>query len=99
MNAQYFYDFFSNIPSEKWITANFSEGVDKHCAYGHLGIRECNDFKCNIDANILSVLFAKHNKTVTGVNDGYHKDYQQANPKERILSALKNIIDYERDNC
>lgn len=89
-NAQYFIDKFEKIPEDKWCTKYFQED-DKHCVLGHCGVK--NTAILTEEANKLIDLFFNHKIYITHVNDGLINEYNDPTPKQRILHALKDILE------
>jgi hypothetical protein len=88
--AQYFIDKFEAIPEEEWCTGAISyEG--KHCAYGHCGYMHTH----TDESSALRGLFQKLERFtfVTEVNDCKEAPYLQETPKQRILAALRDIVE------
>ena len=101
---QEFYDFFSNIPDDKWNVGSLTKG-DTHCALGQLGETAISYDLLSHDAQVLTDLLA-HSKAIPvttkhgmqaivwHINDGcYFKEV--TSPKERILFAIKLAMDSE----
>jgi len=81
--VDYFIDFFSKIPENKWCTRQITNHLGQHCALGHcqyLGIY-----------NVLIDIASGHNISISSVNDGLDRNYPQPTPKQRILAALHDI--------
>ena len=87
--AQDFYNFFDAIPAEKWCANLLQNNSGQRCAWGHLG-RYVSEPEvignwqalCRLD-NILG-------GNAIAINNGRNPKYQQDNPKDRILAALKD---------
>lgn len=99
-NVQYFIDKFSAIPELNWVERLLGHD-GHHCALGHCGVKALNlkgeILGDNPEANALAKLLylvnaEKKTAYIVGyINDGFHPQYQQRSPKQRILAALYDI--------
>lgn len=101
MKNQYDYDYFLNkfsaIPDEQWCTGAYVLHGDQgrlHCALGHCGVRDAEFW--TDEGMALVALFGDDlysGMRITAINDniGYGKRYKQPTPKQRILTALRNL--------
>ena len=89
--VDYFIEFFSNIPEDKWCTNTYSDEKGSHCAYGHCGME--HGFRpMPHKARALNDLFMVYlGVGADVVNDGQYCKYLGDSPKKRILSALQEI--------
>lgn len=95
--VDYFIRKFEAIPEERWIThCLVNHENTKRCALGHC----CPDYSGRYfnngrgqteESEALIKLFGRNHLSIGGVNDGNSYNYQQDTPKQRILSALKDI--------
>lgn len=87
-SVDYFIAKFEAIPEEEWCVGEFELG-DKHCAFGHCGMRT------NVtsdEAEALNIIFTRSiGAFVTSINDSASNRYPQLTPKQRILAALRDI--------
>lgn len=85
----WFIEFFSQIPEELWCEHYFQDGQlngkDICCARGHLGVRYGSKVEADEKLNELT------NSQIASINNGYHLQYQQPNPRARVLAALNDI--------
>lgn len=79
--AKFLIDFFSGIPEDQWTTHKFTDSMGRHCARGH-AMHSCY---WNLD-NILGQVLGFRAATI---NDGFHPEFNQVGPKNRILAALE----------
>lgn len=93
--AQDFYDFYFEIPEEKW-TVNYLHVGRACCALGHIGTGSMSSpppqaFRL---AKILHDLGAGEGAVyeIGLLNDGDHGLYEGATPKARILAMLQDAI-------
>lgn len=82
-NVDYFIKKFEEIPEEKWIAGSFSGMNGTHCALGHC----YNNGEGYTQSPEGSALIRILNYPAQ-INDGLRSEYQQNNPKNRILAAL-----------
>lgn len=93
-DVDFFIDFFTAIPEDRWCTLWFTDG-DKHCAAGHVIFFK--NYPNNTESykifEVLYNLFDSNGmyQNITGISDGIDINYQQSTPKQRILAALRNI--------
>lgn len=89
-SVDYFLNFFSSIPEEKWMTGNWhNQDKTKFCALGHLGgsaekghTRQAEDLSFIMGCSVAEI------------NDGNNDFYQQIHPKDRIIAALMDAKNY-----
>lgn len=89
-DVDYFINKFEAIPEDKWCTGNYIDKAGNHCALGHCGERAVLGGLTE-EAKALSGLFTQIDDEPAGVNDGHSDAYNQPTPKQRILSALRDI--------
>lgn len=104
--AQEAYRLLKDIPEDQWLTARFSNGIDKCCGVGHLkrlksknpsdySINNCCDLLIFDDSN-----FRFHNEcnlmyvdgNLASINNGETLKYQQPTPKQRVMAFLEDAI-------
>lgn len=89
--AQYFIDKFEAIPEENWCIGNYMDNKGGYCAYGHCGARLGVDD--TEESRALQNILHDH---VGEINDGLKKyglDKLGTTPKQRILEALRRVMD------
>lgn len=96
-DVNYFIKKFEAIPAKMWFVKWLvNDNGSKRCALGHC----CPNFnkKCftngdgqTEESRALVSLFKIYNLGVGTINDGYCPQYEQPNPKKRILAALYDI--------
>ena len=105
--AQDFYDFFAAIPAEKWCIDYTQNEAGQRCAWGHLGNYAGGHYgDVPVGGNeealgrLASVLapfnqgpYYSTGSVVFDINNGRDERYQQDNPRDRILAALKDAIE------
>jgi len=99
----YFIDFFSKIPEEKWCVGTMkiidTENLTYQCcSLGHLGLKQHFEIFTNKKARALQAFFNTDTSgrpscvPVTNINDDYsERHFKGATPKQRILNALKSL--------
>lgn len=80
-DADFFIEFFSKIPEEKWTTWIFEDNKGRRCALGHCGAGKRNALEAVLHGNTM------------GINDDpfcyWEHNLNAHTPKTRILAALK----------
>lgn len=104
------YDLVKDIPEEEWITRQFTDGVSKCCIMGHLtrltsadpsnyNIVNCSDLERERkgDSSMYDFRIAAFDKGIdlASINNGNDVRFPQALIKDRVLAALKYLIDNE----
>jgi len=101
---EYFIDFYSKIPNEKWCTGalylpDYPNANHQCCALGHLGLRVFTDIFKNEKAKVLQSFFNEDKSgrpscvPIVKINDDIDNwHYEGDTPKERIINALKSLI-------
>jgi hypothetical protein len=100
--VDYFIAKFEGIPDRQWTRSQYTDGWGGFCALGHCGehVETSTDGSMrrrNVqteEAEALRKLFSDSLGIYCSpdrVNDGMAEEYQQENPKQRILAALRDI--------
>ena len=101
---EYFIDFYSKIPDEKWCTGflylpNYKKASHQCCALGHLGLRQHIQINNNDRAKALQSFFNTDPSgrpsavPVIQINDDVCNFYiEGSTPKQRIINALKSLL-------
>jgi hypothetical protein len=88
---KYFVKKFEAIPDDQWCTGTLSEGDNRFCALGHLGLRDYYDEPTD-EVRAITAMFPpcapRHDywSGVAELNDGDPKDGMT--PKQRVLGGL-----------
>lgn len=98
------WDILVDIPEDKWITSELTNGVDKCCAMGWLAYDKVKQFNGKLlldqvmyNKNSFSSKFNRiwphmSNYDITYVNDNITNKYPQSTPKQRVLAWLNDAI-------
>lgn len=84
--------YLSSIPDEKWCTQSLTRrkgDVIQHCAWGHL----LQSYTSEYIKEISHLLFDHTNGCLTYYNDFKREGMKGDTPKERVLNALKTILE------
>lgn len=66
--------------------------LSSHCALYHCGVFECGGMYISTDeSDSLKKILDMSLFSITELNDGYIKEYQQRTPKKRVLAKLYDI--------
>ena len=79
--------FLERTESEKWCTGVVKTKENQSCVMGHV-FDMGGDYFWSMFEEIYATTFM-----IYPVNDGDHPDYQQATPKERVISYLKDMLE------
>lgn len=98
--VDYFIKKFEAIPEDSFYQGEYANPYDntKKCALGHCGR---GNFHPTAESESLEMLIRAYSyktdiiATVSLINDGSIKEFQQPTPKQRILAALYDIRDKE----
>lgn len=93
-----FLSFFKSIPDDKWCSGAYHLSNGQRCALGHLGILVPDH-----DGKAQDV--AQHNRrflegkvgSVPTINDDCNRKFRQTHPKERVLAAIREKMQQEKD--
>lgn len=90
--VEHFIQKFEAIPEDSWCVGQFKTNDGKHCALGHCAVYD-GFISDSPEAIALCHIFMEKQGILdtTGINDGKDPRYQQNNPKERILAALRDV--------
>lgn len=95
-NVDYFIKKFEAIPEDQWTTGERHGSNGTHCAHGWCDLNELSMPYLNTYSNEEKSLVKVFTPIMKGtgcakINNGFHPNYQQPTPKQRILAALYDI--------
>lgn len=94
-NAQFFIDFYTPIPDERWGTRDFyNRETQCYCAFGFLGARIGGQTEEVIALEHLLIAYRElsspyYPNRLTTANDKQTRDFPQTTPKARVLAYLE----------
>lgn len=88
-----FRTFFETIPEDRWTIGTYQNEEGQCCAQGLLGRRRGNMlFPYSNADNFFNLIGRFNNCSPMRINDGFHPNYQQPTPKQRILALCDDMI-------
>jgi hypothetical protein len=99
--VDYFIETLSAIEEQKWCCDTQLNESGQRCAYGHCRASglEVEDAFEELDHRFTAKLkltwigkdVHQQSSKLADINNGYYKEYQQPSPKQRTITALKDI--------
>lgn len=96
-DLDYFINKFEAINHDKWCAIVMTDTEGRHCALGHCENSDERGYQPLLvegsERKALQDLTMGRlgSKSISFINDGFNPNFQQPNPKDRVLAALRAI--------
>src|SRR5579862_9762764 len=92
--AKRFLQLFEAIPEDRWVEHEFhNPEATRFCALGHLGARIWMDHYPGPAKEFNDLMTRVYGYKVPDINDGCHPEFDQQEPKARVVAALRKIVE------